>query len=40
MQTTALDCDDRQIDSTPLNTPTDDTIHDVFDLWRDLGGSD
>jgi hypothetical protein len=41
MQTTASDRDDRPADSTHANPPADDTeLRDIFDLWRDLGGSD
>ena len=37
MQTTAPDRDGRPADPAP----TDDTgLHDLADLWRDLGGSD
>jgi len=40
MQTT-LDRDDRQADTSPSIPPTGDTgLDDIFDLWRDLGGSD
>jgi hypothetical protein len=41
MQTTASDRDDHQPDTTPANPPSDDTaLQALFELWRDLGGSD
>lgn len=41
MQTTAPDRDDRQADAAQANLSADDTgLYDIYDLWRDLGGSD
>lgn len=40
MQTTAQDREDLQADLTQQNQPSDDARLDIFDLWRDLGGSD
>ena len=41
MQPTAPDRDDRLADSAFQNSSADDTTtNDVFELWRDLGGSD
>lgn len=41
MQADAADRDDHLADVNLPNSAADDTgTHDVFDLWRDLGGSD
>ena len=41
MPTAAPDRDDRQPDPVHTDPPADDTgLHDIFELWRDLGGSD
>lgn len=41
MQTTAADRDDLQTPADHPEPAADDTgIHDLLDLWRDLGGSD
>jgi hypothetical protein len=41
MPTAAPDRDDRQVDTVHTDPPADDTgLHDIFELWRDLGGSD
>ena len=41
MQAATQDRDDRLVDTTVQNPAPDDTgTHDIFDLWRDLGGSD
>ena len=37
MQTTAPDRDDRPAD---VSRPDDTGLHDLAELWRDLGGSD
>jgi hypothetical protein len=39
MQTTAPDRDDHQGDN-PRPTAEDTGLHDLGDLWRDIGGSD
>ena len=41
MQTTAPDRDDHPDATAQVNPPSDDTaLQDLFELWRDLGGSD
>jgi hypothetical protein len=41
MPTTAPDREDLPTDADSANPPADDTgLLDIFDLWRDLGGSD
>jgi hypothetical protein len=41
MPANAADCDEPLTDTLTANSPADDTaLDDLFDLWRDLGGSD
>jgi hypothetical protein len=41
METTTPERDDRPTEATRPNPPADDSqLHEVLDLWRDLGGSD